>query len=145
MKKCIYLISAVLLLNSSLQAQSKKQIAVANLVEQLKKAMIDADSTVLYNLTDAALSYGHSSGHIDTKSDFITKIISGKSDFVTIDLTDQTIAISKNIAVVRHVLHAVTNDSGKPGEVYLFVLLIWQHNNSGWKLLARQAVKQLQK
>jgi hypothetical protein len=130
---------------SSIQAQSKKQIAVANVVEQLKKAMIDADSTVLDNVTAAALSYGHSSGHIDTKSNFIEKIISGKSDFVSIELTEQTITVSKNIAVVRHQLHAVTSDSGKPGEVNLFVLLIWQHNNSGWKLLARQAVKQMPK
>ncbi len=145
MRKYIYLLFTPILFLSSVQAQSKKQIAVANVVEQLKKAMIDADSTVLDNLTDAALSYGHSSGHIDVKSDFIEKIVSGKSDFVSIELTEQTITISKNIAVVRHILHAVTNDSGKPSQVNLFVLLIWQHNNSGWKLLARQAVKQMPK
>jgi Domain of unknown function (DUF4440) len=145
MSKYFYLLVIAILFLSSIQAQSKKQIAVANVVEQLKKAMIDADSTVLDNVTAAALSYGHSSGHIDTKSNFIEKIISGKSDFVSIELTEQTITVSKNIAVVRHQLHAVTSDSGKPGEVNLFVLLIWQHKNSGWKLLARQAVKQMPK
>jgi ketosteroid isomerase-like protein len=145
MRKYFYLLVIPILFLSSVQAQSKKQIAVANVVEQLKKAMINADSTVLDNVTAAALSYGHSSGHIDTKSNFIEKIISGKSDFVSIELTEQTITVSKNIAVVRHQLHAVTSDSGKPGEVNLFVLLIWQHNNSGWKLLARQAVKQMPK
>ena len=63
------------------------------------------------------------------------------SDFVSIDLTEQTISISDDVAVVRHVLNAKTNDGGKPAEVHLKVLLIWQKGKSGWKLLARQAIK----
>ena len=38
-------------------------------------------------------------------------------------------------------LNAKTNDGGKPAEVHLKVLLIWQKGKSGWKLLARQAIK----
>ena len=123
-------------------SQSKEQIAVEKSIEQLKKAMIDADSTALDQLTAAELSYGHSSGHIDTREAFISKIVSGKSDFVSIELTAQTISISKNTAIVRHKLDAVINDNGKPGEVHLLVLLVWQKKHGSWKLLARQAVKQ---
>jgi len=60
---------------------------------------------------------------------------------VTIDLSEQTISISDKVAIVRHTLNAKTNDGGKPGEVHLKVLLIWQKEKSGWKLLARQAIK----
>ena len=44
-------------------------------------------------------------------------------------------------AVVRHILKAKTNDGGKPADVHLRVLLIWQKQGGHWKLLARQAVK----
>ena len=124
-----------------LNAQTKNEISVANAVEQLRKAMIDADSVMLYYLTAEQLSYGHSGGHVENKSEFIEKIVSGKSDFVTIELLNQTISVSKKIAIVRHKLNATTNDKGKPSEVHLSVLLIWQKQHGDWKLLARQAVK----
>lgn len=122
-------------------AQSKREKAVANAVEQLREAMIDADSAMLDKLTAAQLSYGHSSGHIDDKAAFIQKIVSGKSDFVSMELPEQTISVSGSIAIVRHKLNAVTNDNGKPGEVHLAILLVWQKLHGEWKLLARQAVK----
>ena len=62
-------------------------------------------------------------------------------DFVTIDLTEQTISISGKTAMVRHTLTAKTNDNNKPGDVQLKVLLVWQKKGGHWKLLARQAVK----
>jgi ketosteroid isomerase-like protein len=126
---------------SQTTAQSKAETAVANATEELRKAMVDADSIMLDKLASPKLSYGHSGGHIDNKTEFIQKIVSGKSDFVTLEFPDQLISVSKNIAVVRHKFNAVTNDNGKPGEVHLAVLLIWQKQHGYWKLLARQAVK----
>lgn len=122
--------------------QTKDEKEVADAVDLLKIAMINANKTALENLTAEKLSYGHSGGHIDDKKEFVDKIVSGASDFVSIDLTEQTISISDDVAVVRHVLKAKTNDAGKgPGEVHLRILLIWQKQKAGWKLLARQAVK----
>jgi len=142
MKKIIAIVSLSILINTSSIAQSARQLAVAQSIEQLKKAMIDGDSALLDALTLPELSYGHSSGHIDNKQEFIAKIVSGKSDFVTIELAEQTISIVNNTAIVRHQLNATTNDGGKPGEVHLHVLLVFQKQQGSWKLLARQAVKQ---
>jgi len=122
-------------------AQSKDETAVANAVEQLRKAMIEGNKSELENIVLDKLSYGHSSGYVENKTEFVDKIVSGKSDFVTIALKDQTISISGKTAVIRHKLNATTNDNGKPGEVYLSILLIFQKDNKQWKLLARQAVK----
>jgi len=122
-------------------AQSAEQKDVSEVVERLRKAMIDADGAALNGLTSDSLSYGHSTGRIENKKEFVDNLVSGKSDFVTIDLTEQSISISDNVAVVRHVLTATTNDSGKPGTTKLKVLLIWQKEKGKWKLLARQAVK----
>ncbi|HMD00186.1 MAG TPA: nuclear transport factor 2 family protein [Ferruginibacter sp.] len=140
MKRTILLL-LILLYLVHVQAQSKKEKAVANAVEQLRKAMVDGDSVMLDRLTMPQLSYGHSGGHIDDKQEFINKLSTGKSDFVTMDLSEQTIVVSKNVATVRHKLNATTNDNGKPGEVHLLILLVWQKWHGSWKLLARQAVK----
>jgi ketosteroid isomerase-like protein len=140
MKKIILIaiaFSSVVLLH----AQTKKETGVANAVEQLRKAMVDGDSVMLDKLVCSQLSYGHSGGHIDDKKEFMHKLTSGGSDFVIIELTEQTITVSKNVAVVRHILNAATNDGGKPGTVHLAVLLVWQKLHGDWKLLARQAVK----
>jgi ketosteroid isomerase-like protein len=140
MKK-LFSILMLLSIASLVNAQTKQEADVANAVEQLRKAMVDADPVMLDKLVSPKLSYGHSGGHIDDKKEFIQKIVSGKSDFVTMEFPEQTISISKNMAVVRHKLNATTNDNGKPGEVHLAILLIWQKQRGDWKLLARQAIK----
>jgi hypothetical protein len=122
-------------------AQTKDEKDVATALEKLRVAMIDGDSARLTALVSPQLSYGHSGGHVEGQAEFVSKIVTGKSDFVTIDITDQTINIVKDVAVVRHTLHATTNDNGKPSVVDLSILLVWQKDKKDWKLLARQAVK----
>lgn len=110
-------------------------------VEALRKALIDPDKATLDKLTMNELSYGHSSGLIQDKTAFEEALLSGASDFVSIELSDQTMGVVGNTAWVRHKLSAVTNDGGKPGEAHLSVLLIWMKQKGQWRLLARQAVK----
>lgn len=137
-----YVMIATFLLTGIISfAQTKEEKEVASAVEQLRKAMVDGDGTALTKLTSPLLSYGHSSGHLEDQKEFVSKIVSGASDFVTIDLTEQTIAVSGDAAIVRHNLGATTNDGGKPGTVKLHILTIWQKNHGKWILLARQAVK----
>ena len=125
----------------NVNAQSKTETDVANAVEKFRKAMIDGNKEELVSIVSDKLSYGHSSGYVEGKTEFVDKIVSGKSDFVTIELKDQAISISGKTAVIRHKLNATTNDNGKPGEVHLSILLIFQKVKKEWKLLARQAVK----
>jgi ketosteroid isomerase-like protein len=112
-------------------------------VEQLRNAMINADAEKLKELTATELNYGHSGGHVESQAAFVEKIVSGKSDFVTIELRDQTIQIVKDIAIVRHTLVGTinSNDNGKSSDVDIGVMLIWQKQHGIWKLLARQAFK----
>jgi hypothetical protein len=122
-------------------AQSAKLKSVQVAVDHLKRAMISGDRIQLSIITSDYLSYGHSGGHVEGKFDFIEKISSGKSDFVSMDITEQTINIKGKTAIVRHNLDAVTNDNGKPGIVKLKVLLVFLKEHGDWKLFARQAVK----
>jgi Domain of unknown function (DUF4440) len=141
-KKLLFTVITLLSITIAVNAQSKDETAVGNAVEKLRKAMIDGNREQLESIASDKLSYGHSSGQVQDKTVFVEKIVSGASDFVTIDLSEQTISISGNTAIVRHKLEARTNDGGKPAEVHLFVLLVFQKDHKQWKLLARQAVKQ---
>ena len=125
-------------------AQAKKSTstdAVAAAVETLRKAMVDADSVTLSQMVSPHLSYGHSSGVVQDKQTFIHALTSGSSDFVTIELSNQTIQVTGSTAIVRHVLSGATNDGGKPGNVKINIILVWQKVKGSWQLLARQAFK----
>ncbi len=126
---------------ASAVAQELNDPALVLAVEAFRKALIDPDKATLDKLTMDELSYGHSSGLIQDKAAFEEALLSGASDFVSIELSEQTLKVVGNTAWVRHKLSAVTNDGGKPGEAHLSVLLIWMKQKGQWRLLARQAVK----
>lgn len=123
------------------RAQGKDEQAVGAAVESLRKALIDPDKATLDRLVTDELTYGHSSGLIQDKAAFEEALLTKSSDFVTIDLTQQTVKVAGNTAWVRHILSATTNDGGKPGTTRLSVLLVWVKQKGAWRLLARQAVK----
>ena len=135
------LILCFIAVNFTAQAQSKDEQAVAAAVENLKKAIVDADKAALEAITVEELSYGHSSGKLEDKTQFVEALTSGKSDFKNMDLTEQTITVSGNTALVRHDLKASVVDNGNPADIHLGVLLVWQKQKGQWKLLARQAYK----
>lgn len=130
-----------LMISYQVSPQTKEENSVSSAVEKLRKAMIDPDEITLGQLTSGGLSYGHSSGRVEGKASLIESLTSGKSDFVSIELSDQSIKVYDKTAIVRHTLSANTNDGGKPGTVKLAILLVWQKQNKQWKLLARQAVR----
>jgi len=141
MKKILVIIMASVFIGSASQAQSKEEQKVAAAVEALRKAMLDADQAALDALTSPALTYGHSAGKMEDKAQFIQALVSKTSDFITLDLSQQTISVQGNVALVRHNLNAETMDNGKPGTAKIGVLLVWQKDHGKWKLLARQAFK----
>ena len=120
-----------------------QKVEVENAVTQLTKLMVSPDSVAFDKMVLNNLSYGHSGGKIQNKQEFLHSLLSGESDFVDINLTDQLVIIQNKTALVRHTLNAKTNDKNVPGNVKLYILLIWSKEKSGWKLLGRQAVKVL--
>jgi ketosteroid isomerase-like protein len=140
----LMLMCSIFCLPSLLFAQSKEQKQVEEKVEQLRKAMVDGDSVMLDKLAAENLLYRHSGGHFDDKKEFVHKLVSGGSDFVTIELLEQKVSvINKKLVVVYHTLEAKTNDNGKPADVHLYVMLVWEKQHGDWKLVARQAAKKV--
>ena len=144
MKK--YLIVFVLVLISfsnyaQTKSVSKEETAVANRVESFRKALVDPTESNLKALTSKDLSYGHSSGVLEDQKVFIKKLLSGESDFVTIEFQNQSIQIVGDVAIVRHNLAAHTKDSGVEKDIKIGNVLVWQKQKNKWLLIARQAFK----
>ncbi|MBC7688230.1 MAG: nuclear transport factor 2 family protein [Aquabacterium sp.] len=143
-KSFFSLLFTALIFTTAVTAQSKNEQQVAIAVEALRKAMVDADKTMLEKLTHDSLSYGHSSGKVESKAAFLENVTNGNSGFESIELTGQTIFVTGKTAIVRHRFVAVTDDKGKPkGAANIGVLTVWQKDKKQWKMLARQAVKLL--
>lgn len=124
------------------KAQSKNVKEVESTVAAFIKALEDGNLKVLNTIASNKLTYGHSSGKVQNKTEYLESFKTGASDFVKIHITDQTIDIIGNTAIVRHLLDADTNDNHTPGHITLKIMTVWQKQaNNKWILLARQAVK----
>lgn len=116
--------------------------AVENAVEKLRLALLTPTTDALLEVTSPLLTYGHSSGLVENRETCIESMVSGKYKFLTLAFSEQEIWISGNTAIVRHRLFAETHDRGsQPGIASIHVMQVWEKAESGWLLLARQAVK----
>jgi hypothetical protein len=118
---------------------SKKDLELS--IEALNKAMISQDKSALENLTAEELSYGHSTGTIENKSEFVKNVLTGPTKFSSIDFTDQRIEITDNIAIVRDIAAYKGSNNSTPLDVKIGLLMIWRKQGANWKLLARQGYK----
>ena len=122
--------------------QTGKESAVSAAVESMRKAMVEGDRSTLGKLTADELSYGHSSGRLENKAEFIETLSNGKSGFTAIELSDQTVNLVDNIALVRHVFNGTRRNAPAGSEkMKLSILTVWLQKQEQWKLLARQAAK----
>ena len=128
-------------LGSEVAAQTGDEAAVAQAVEAFRKAMLAKDREQFAVLCSDQLSYGHSAGRIETKSQFIDAAVSGRSVWKFITLSDQTAQIVGNNAIARHILTGETESEGKTNAIKIGVLMVWLKQDARWKLLARQAFR----
>ncbi|MFJ7283580.1 nuclear transport factor 2 family protein [Pseudomonas sp. NPDC099000] len=114
---------------------------VADAVDHLTQAMLHKNIPELKALTAENLTYGHSSGKVQDKKDFIADIETGKSAFKTLEMQNQTITVSGDVALVRHHFsaQAIKGIELVPTEIENFQ--IWQKKSGKWLLVGRQAFR----
>ena len=141
MKNILSLFVVLLFSICSLNAQSKSEKAVAEAVIALHNNVVKPDREALDGLVSANLSYGHSGGKVENKEQFIDFLFNGPFKFTSINTTEQTIQVSGENAVVRHVFIGKATNSGVPTEIRIGNLMVWRKEGRKWKILARQAFK----
>ena len=126
---------------SLVSAQSADEAAVAKAVEAFRNAVIAKDRSQLEGLLADQLHYWHTDGRVETKSEHIADVLSKRALYKSIDLTNQTIKVTGDTAIVRHNLSAESErEGGKMQSTRVGVFMVWQKQGGSWKLLARQAI-----
>ncbi|WP_017475184.1 nuclear transport factor 2 family protein [Pseudomonas sp. PAMC 26793] len=120
-------------------AASDKDVAVA--VDHLTQAMLHKDIPQLQALTANNLTYGHSSGKVQNKQEFIADIETGRSGFKTLEMQKQTITLNGDTALVRNHFSAQAVNSGVEVPTEIENFQVWQKQKGKWLLIGRQAYK----
>ncbi|AKV08274.1 hypothetical protein B723_18435 [Pseudomonas fluorescens NCIMB 11764] len=142
MKKMKLLIGFLCLFSGYVAATpSSAEKDVAQAVDHLTQAMLKKNIPELNALTAENLTYGHSSGKIQNKQEYIADIETGRSAFKTLEMQNQTITLSGDVALVRNHFsaQALKGTEVIPTEIENFQ--IWQKQKGRWLLVGRQAFK----
>jgi hypothetical protein len=134
-------VAATVLRLTPAEAAISDETAVANAVEAFRKAMMANDRKQLDRMCTNALSYGHSSGKIQNKTEFLDGATNGQSTWKSITLSDQKITVVGRNAIARFIFTGESESQGKTNNVHFGVLMIWIKSGSNWRLLARQGYK----
>src|SRR6516225_2681436 len=122
-------------------AESTEEAAVDKAVEALRKALVEKDKSRLEQLAADQLSYGHSSGKVQNKAEFVDGVMTGKAVVKSLGFPDLTVAVAGDAAIARHLWVSESETDGKTNKTRIGILAVWQKQDGSWKLLARQAYK----
>jgi len=110
-------------------------------VSKLDKALIEKDTATLKQLLHKNLTYGHSSGWVETKDDVVKDLTSGKLVYYTIKSDSIAWKTDANWASMRSKTKVEVSVNNNRTELNLHVLQVWLKTNKGWQLIARQSTK----
>lgn len=135
------LVVPVLVAGTAAFAQSADGAAVDKAIAELREAMLTADRAKLTALLSDQLSYGHSAGRLETKTQFLDVVAGKKTLYKSMSFSDATTSVAGNNAIVRHVMTVDTETDGKLATAKVGALQVWVKDGGAWKLLARQAFR----
>jgi len=137
----LILIIILLLANQLSVVAQKDSSAVLGAVARLEKALLNKDSATMNGLLHKDVSYGHSSGWVQTKKEEVDDMMSGFLIYNKLEDSSINIVMSKDKAIVREKVRAVGSRDGKSFDLSLFITQVWLQSKKGWQLFARQSTK----
>ena len=141
MKRLLFGSLVLFLFNNSF-AQTDS-IGLKGAMQQLDKALLQKDEKVLQTVLHKDLSYGHSNGWIQSKSNILNDFTSGKLTYNKIENNSSAIiVITKEYATVKTNTNAEGVVNGTTFNLKLHIMQFWVKTKKGWQLIARQSAKQ---
>ena len=130
-----------LLLGGSAGAQTADESAVTEGVEILRKGILEADRAKLAQVSSDQISYSHSDGRAESKEEFIKGVMTRKQVVKSLAFPDLKVSVVGPAAIVRHIYLAESELDGKATTTRIGALQVWQKQDGGWRLLARQGFR----
>ena len=122
-------------------AQTADEQKLLTTVKEFHQALVNKNTISINQQTDKALSYGHSNGWVETKTDMIKNLETNYISYQSFKEDSIKVSSNGNIANVRFV--AAIDASLKDSRITynLKVLEVWMKKGKRWLLFARQSVK----
>lgn len=130
----------LLIAGTGIWAQTNEEKLTVTMKE-FHQALVAKNTVSINQQTDKALSYGHSNGWVQTKSDIIKDFESGLISYQSFREDSIFIAMNGNMANVRFVADIAATMKGTNYNFHLKVLEVWVKKGKRWLLFARQAVR----
>ena len=130
-----------LLFKDSASAQAGDEAAVTQSIEAMRQGILQQDKAKLDQVCASQISYGHSDGRSETKEQFINGVMNRKQTQKSLAFPDLKVTMVGNVAIARHIYLGESELDGKQTTTRIGALQVWQKQDGGWKLLARQGFR----
>jgi hypothetical protein len=138
----IYFIITLFFTSLAVTAQVDS-IALKDAMKKLDQALLAKDEANLKTVLHNDVSYGHSNGWIQSKTDILNDFTSGKLTYNKIENNSSAIVkINKKYATVKTNTNAEGVVNGTAFKLTLHIMQFWVKTKKGWQLIARQSAKQ---
>jgi len=100
------------------------------------------DTVTLGKLLAKTVSYGHSHGNTETRSEMIKGVARNQTRYTDTLVSNLKLFIEDKTAIVRFLFKAKENKKdGSTTDLNLSIMLVWIKDKKEWKLMGRQAVR----
>lgn len=122
-------------------AQQTDEEKLTATVKEFHQALVNKNTVSINQQTDKALSYGHSNGWVESKTEMIKNLETSYISYQSFKEDSITTLINGTMANVRFIADITATMKATTNSYHLKVLEVWAKKGKRWVLFARQAVK----
>jgi hypothetical protein len=134
-------LTIVLLLNVLFAYAQTDEVKLTSTMKEFHQALVKKNTVSINQQTDKALSYGHSNGWVETKTELMKNLETGYLSYESYKEDSVMVVINGTMANVRFIADINASLNGVPATYHLKVLEVWVKKGKRWLLFARQSVK----
>jgi Domain of unknown function (DUF4440) len=136
-----FICTILLFFISGLALSQTAEQKLATTIKEFHQALVKKNTVSINQQTDKAMTYGHSNGWLETKTELINNLETGVMKYISYKEDSLQVTINENLAHARFVADISATLNGTAGNYRLKVLEVWVKKGKRWLLFARQAVK----
>jgi ketosteroid isomerase-like protein len=122
-------------------ADPKIDKEIQGAMETWKQAMLTRDKAAFEKLYATDLTYTHSNGRHETKTEAIEAVVSGKNKYDSIDIADLKVYPYGTTALAKCKVTMKMTTDGASSTVILDILHVFVKISGKWQLVGRQATR----
>lgn len=135
------LFTIILLFAGWVAVAQTEEVKLATTIKEFHQALVKKNTVSLNQQTDKSLSYGHSNGWVETKTELIKNLETGVMKYNEFKEDSLVITMNGAMANARFVADISATLNGNTSNIHLRVLEVWVKKGKRWLLFARQAVR----